>query len=187
MQKQTTIQFNTYNTRRNLPPQTGRKREESNFLGAFERSLLSKVFTTGLGGKHFSMFNYGTADLVWLLPSRKTLHGKDNTLHAFETKMKNWRRAFQQAYRYSYYSDSSYVVLPPKSGIVASRYLSLFETNNIGLWTYNPATDSICQIFTPRNHAPRNPEAKCRAISIISSRVQLSKRHKTLNAFANCL
>lgn len=187
MNKPITVQFNTYNTRRNLPPKIGRKREEANFLGAFERNLLSNVFTTGFGGKHFSMFNYGIADFVWLLPAQRNLNSPDTILHTFETKIKNWRRAFQQAYRYSYYSDVSYVVLPPSSGVVASRYLSLFQINNIGLWTYNPVTDSICRIFTPEKPIPRNPEAKNRAIDAISLRVQLSKRAKTLNAFADCL
>lgn len=187
MSNPTTLRFKVYNTRRNLPPKIGRKRGEANFLCAFERYLLSNIFTTGYGGQHFSLSNYGIADFVWLLPSNNATQSIKSTLHAFETKITDWRRALQQAYRYSYYSDASYVVLPPSSGVVASRYLSLFQMNNIGLWTYNPITDTICRIFTPKNPAPRNPEAKSKAINVISSRIQLSKRFKSLNAFANCL
>jgi hypothetical protein len=187
MTKPTTVRFNTYNTRRNLPPDSGRKRGEANFLGAFERHLLSNVFTAGFGGKHFSLSNYGVADFVWLLPPPKKQKNGVFKLYAFETKIKNWRRAFQQAYRYSYYSDVSYVVLPPDSGEVASRYLDLFQLHNIGLWTFDPSIGSICQIANPQNPMARNPIAKNKAVNVISSRIQLSKRPESLNAFANCL
>jgi hypothetical protein len=86
--------------------------------------------------------------------------------------MKNWRRAFQQAYLYSYYSDVSYVVLPPNSGVVASQYLSLFQLHNIGLWTYDRSKDLIQQVFTPQNPAARNPVARQKAIEVISTKVK---------------
>ena len=187
MNKTSTLKFNTFNTRRNLPPETGRKRGEANFLGAFERHLLSNVFESGFGGKNFSLFNYGVADFVWMLPPFLTPKKNACTLYAFETKIKNWRRAFQQAYLYSYYSDISYVVLPPDSGLVASKYLSLFQLHNIGLWTFDCSNDSIQQLFVPQNPVARNPSAKNKAVNAIISRIQLSKRPETLNAFANCL
>ena len=187
MTKPTTVKFNTYNTRRNLPPETGRKRGESNFLCAFERHLLSNFFTDGYGGKHFSLSNYGVADFVWMLPALKKKKNNEYTIYAFEIKIKDWRRAFQQAYRYSYYSDGSFVILTPETGEIASRYLPLFQLHNIGLWTYDFSIDSIKKIFTPKNTFARNEDAKIRAVNAISSSLQLSKRTKKLNAVAHCV
>ena len=137
-----TITFTTYNTRRNLPPTIGRKRGEANFLGAFERYLLSNVFQNGVSGKNFSLANYGIADLVWFMPTSASLF-------AFETKLENWRRAFQQAYRYSYYSDSSFVVLPPEKSTSAVRNLDLFHLHKIGLWLFDKKSNTINKIYTP--------------------------------------
>lgn len=174
MVNSSTVKFNNYNPRRNLPPDTGRKRAESNFLGSFERYLIANIFNHGFGGRHFYLGNYGIADFIWLFPSKKKLKQESTLLHAFETKMKDWRRAIQQAYRYSYYSDASFVVLPPHTSEVAKNYLTLFKHNNIGLWSYDPKEHSLDKIFAPRKTGPRNKDAKRKAISIISSRVNLS-------------
>lgn len=174
MTKPTTVRFNTYNTRRNLPPETGLKRGEANFLGAFERYLLSNVFTTGFGGKHFSLSNYGIADFVWLIPPKeKSTGGFSESLYAFETKLENWRRAFQQAYRYSYYSDTAIVVLPPEKSKCAVSNLDLFQTHGIGLWFFDKNNSVIERAYTPATSAARNPDARKKAIETISSKIKL--------------
>jgi hypothetical protein len=173
MPKLKTIRFNAYNTRRNLPADTGRKRGESNFLGAFERYLLSSVYTCGVGGRYFPLSNYGMADFVWLLPAERKANATQGYLHSFETKLHDWRRAFQQAYRYSYFSDASFVVLPPTLGAVAEKYLSLFQTHSIGLWTFDPQANKLNRVFTPEASAPRNAEAKKKAVQVIASRGNL--------------
>ncbi len=175
MTKAVSLRFNTYNTRRNLPAKTGRKRGEANFLGAFERCLLAEVFDTGFGGKNFGLSNYGIADLVWLLPPEE--HSKDRnaaSLYAFETKLENWRRAFQQAYRYSYYSDTAIVVLPPEKSRCAIANLDLFQMHGIGLWLFDKKYACIEHIYTPSKSAARNPDARKKAIEAISTRIKLS-------------
>jgi hypothetical protein len=175
MTKPTTVRFNAYNTRRNLPPETGRKRGEANFLCAFERYLLSNVFTTGFGGKHFSLSNYGMADFVWFIPPKKKHNdGFSASLYAFETKLENWRRAFQQAYRYSYYSDRAVVVLPPEKSKCAIANLDLFQMHGIGLWLFDKKKDSIERAYTPSTSVARNPDARKKAIETISTKVKLS-------------
>jgi hypothetical protein len=175
MTKPTTVRFKAYNTRRNLPPETGRKRGEANFLGAFERYLLSNVFTTGFGGKHFSLSNYGVADFVWLLPQKNNLDGDYSaSLFAFETKLENWRRAFQQAYRYSYYSDAAFVVLPPDKSKCAKNNLDLFQQHGIGLWLFDKQNGYIERVYTPPTNIARNIDARKKAIAAISAKVKLS-------------
>jgi hypothetical protein len=179
MIKPAIIRFNSYNTRRNLPPKTGRKRGESNFLGAFERYLRATVFTTGFGGKHFSLSNYGVADFIWLLPPTNNRDGGYGaSLFAFETKLENWRRAFQQAYRYSYYSDAAFVVLPPEKSKCAKTNLDLFQQHGIGLWLFDKQKGYIERIHTPSTNTARNIDARKKAIAAISAKVKLSKFFK---------
>jgi hypothetical protein len=169
MNKPKSLNFNTYNTRRNLPPEIGRKRGEANFLGAFERNLISKVFKTGYGGRNFSLANYGIADLIWFLPEKN----RDSaTLYAFETKLANWKRAFQQAYRYSFYSDVSCVVLPAQKSKPAVANIDLFELHGIGLWLFDKDSTIIEKVFTPFKSCARNPEVRQKVIDTLSAKVK---------------
>jgi len=187
MTQQNVIRFKTFNPRRNLPEHIAQKRTESIFLGAFERYLLSSVFPVGSGGRYFSMASYGIADFVWMLPKKKHTHYQpDGVLYAFETKMKDWRRALQQAYRYSYFSDISLVVLPPKSGSVALSYMSIFKINNIGLWIFNQHENVLHKAFTPRKFSARNPQAKAKAIRMLGSRIKLSQFPEKTDTLAYC-
>jgi hypothetical protein len=187
MTKPTSVRFNSYNTRRNLPPEIGRKRGEANFLCAFERFLLSSYFTTGFGGKHFSLSNYGIADFVWFIPSGDARNAElCASLYAFETKLENWRRAFQQAYRYSYYSDASFVVLPHDKSNRAIANLDLFKFHGIGLWLFDKRNSSIEQVFTPQKTAARNASAKQKAIKAISGKINFCKFPEQSNSLLYC-
>ena len=183
MTQQNVIRFKTYNPRRNLPEHISQKRTESIFLGAFERYLLASVFPIGCGGRYFSMPSYGIADFVWMLPKKKHTHNQpDGVLYAFEAKMKDWRKALQQAYRYSYFSDISLVVLPPQSGNVALNYMSIFKINNIGLWIFNQNEKVLHKAFTPSKFSARNPQAKVNAMKMLSSRIKLRKLSEITDA-----
>jgi hypothetical protein len=136
--------------------------------------LLANVFTTGVGGKHFSLSNYGIADLVWFIPPKgKSSGGFSASLYTFETKLENWRRAFQQAYRYSYYSDMSIVVLPPEKSKCAIANLDLFQMHGIGLWLFDKKNTCIEHVYTPSTGAARNPDARKKAIDAISTKIKL--------------
>jgi hypothetical protein len=175
MEQQKLIKFNTFNTRRNLPSKTGRKRGEANFLGAFERKLRSSVFTSGYGGKQFSLSNYGIADFIWVTSHNKKIATQDQSIsnvYAFETKLKNWRKAFQQAYRYSYFADISCIVIPPEVAKPALKNLELFKTCNVGLWLFDHKNTIIEQVFTPTEARAKNITAREKALTEISSRVK---------------
>src|SRR3990172_7825681 len=95
------IPFNKH-PRRNLPKHSSNKRTESYFVLAGERTdhqeMLNKI------SKHCQPFEFkiarelhipglGIADIISVFTkSRKT------TLHAFEMKIKDWRKALAQAY-----------------------------------------------------------------------------------------
>lgn len=52
---------------------------------------------------------------------------------AIEAKLKNWKRALFQAYRYNFVADKSFVVLPEKNIKPALANISEFEFFNVGL------------------------------------------------------
>lgn len=52
---------------------------------------------------------------------------------AIEAKLKNWKRALMQAYRYKWFADYSYVVLDNAHIKTALENIELFKRYNIGL------------------------------------------------------
>jgi predicted nuclease with RNAse H fold len=59
------------------------------------------------------------------------------TLVAFEAKLENWRRAFDQAYRNTAYADRVYVLLPPTAAQRAMQNREQFELRGIGLCSFD--------------------------------------------------
>lgn len=60
---------------------------------------------------------------------------------AIELKLKDWKRAMKQAFRYRCFSNIVYVVLPENTANRAKSNTSLFEQYNIGLATFNTDQD----------------------------------------------
>lgn len=56
---------------------------------------------------------------------------------AIEAKLKNWKRALQQAYRYKWFSSKAYVVLPSNNIKSALNNLELFKKYGVGLASIN--------------------------------------------------
>jgi len=52
---------------------------------------------------------------------------------AIEAKLRDWRRALKQAYRYKWFADKSFVFLPSENTVVPQQNLHLFERYNVGL------------------------------------------------------
>lgn len=168
------------NPRRNLPVFTSRKRTESNFLRAFERAYFSKAQKKGVAKSDFDLPGYGIADLVWISwkSSRNEHEGtaieckkKPMRVLAFEMKIKDWRGALQQAFRYSYFADQSIVVLPPATAHIASGFKDEFRILGIGLWSFDSKSGLIRTLIAPRRKKARSHVAREKAIaSLLGSR-----------------
>ncbi len=165
---------------RNLPGISSRRSGETHFSRAFQRAFLSLAETRGIGGHEFIMPGYGIADFVWA--QDRTRNGKGNAIHsrqlpdtitAFEMKLSDWRRALRQAYRYTYFSDRTIIVLPKKAGDAAKPALPLFKDLGIGLWIFHKDMDKISKIFTPRPRRPKNPSAHLRALEVLRRKFDL--------------
>lgn len=72
---------------------------------------------------------------------------------AIEAKLKNWKRALQQAYRYRWFAEYSYVVLDQHYSSSALDNLCEFQKLNVGLASIN--TEGKVQIhFKPQIQKP---------------------------------
>lgn len=65
--------------------------------------------------------------------SHKKYAGALEDCLAIEAKLKNWKRALEQAYRYRWFSNKSFVMLPGENINPALKNISLFEKYGVGL------------------------------------------------------
>jgi hypothetical protein len=72
---------------------------------------------------------------------------------AIEAKLKNWKRALDQAYRYKWFATQSYVILDSKHVLPAYKNIEKFINLNVGLAEINP--DGLLKIlFKPSEEKP---------------------------------
>lgn len=168
--------------RRNLPPVSSRRRGESVFSRAFQRAFLTLDGNRGLGGREFVVPGYGIADFVWAASKARNGNGNGHaapvTMTAFEMKLSDWPRALHQAYRYTYFSDRTIVVLPAQVGRAAKEALPLFRDLGVGLWVFKKEEQKITKVFTPRAKSPKNPAARERALATLRRKFDLGGRRK---------
>lgn len=72
---------------------------------------------------------------------------------AIEAKLKNWKRALLQAYRYRWFADYSYVVLDLDYSKPALNNIEMFKNYNIGLLTIS-SNGIIQKHFKPKKIKP---------------------------------
>jgi len=151
-------------------------------MRAFERAYLAQK-KAGVWTKEFSAAKFGIADMVWIAWSGETgdftalslereLRKRD--LFAFEGKLKDWRKALSQAYRYRYYADKAIVVMPQESSQSAEKHTEAFKMAKVGLWTFDRATGKIKKHYTPVGVKSLNKKARLEAIAWLSAQMDLS-------------
>ena len=175
------IDFDTFDPRRNLPSAVGRKRGESNYAAAFARAFVTDRAGKGVGGRHFAVPGYGIADFLWVDTSDSA---SSPMLTAFEMKLKDWKKALGQAYRYSYFADHAVVVLPPGSIGRARANMNVFRKMGIGLWSFDATSETIDTIHHPRTCKPRNGNAKEKAVALLRRRSKFRNLFEQSDAVA---
>jgi hypothetical protein len=175
--------FGTYNTRRNLPSHTGRRRAESNFLGAFLKSFMAQARKDCWYGRNFAIPGCGVADCIIVEPGISTEHFSDVRLLAFEAKLADWRQALKQAYRYRYYADAAIVVLPLAASRVALCNRDMFRQLGVSLWTFNEDSRTITSRIAVKLPSPLNSRKRMEALLRIRRHaVQFSQLLKEIKA-----
>lgn len=151
--------------RKNLNNKSSRKRTEINLQKKIEKLLL-QFHENAIGLRELEIHGYGIADFVLF----NNINNKCN-INAYEIKIRDWRKALQQAYRYSYYANQSIVIMPLENIPNGNEKLSLFKTMNIGLWGFDSQENQINKIFTPQKKKPKNNSAKIKALDFIKGKI----------------
>lgn len=76
---------------------------------------------------------------------------------AIELKLKNWKQALKQAYKYKSFSNYSFVVLDEINLKAAINNLEMFKNFNIGLSSFNPKKE-LKIVYYPNFEIPFNPQ-----------------------------
>ena len=96
---------------------------------------------------------------------------------SFELKLKNWRGAMIQAFRYRSFSDYSYVVLPEETAGKAFNHINLFKKYGIGLISFRK--DKYFIMYSPIQNRPLSLQLREKAETKI--RRSRKKSHETVN------
>jgi len=117
---------------------------------------------------------FGVPDYVFYAKQKQ-----DVSIISFELKLKNWKRAAKQAFRYKSFSNISYVVLSSNNINAALNNIEFFEKYNIGLAKFGNNNDFEI-LFKPKLNTPfsENLNNKLRQ-TIIRSR----KKTKNIEVF----
>lgn len=117
---------------------------------------------------------FGVPDFVFY--SKKE---EEVSIIAFELKLKNWRKAAKQAFRYKSFSNISYVVLASKKANAAFNNIAFFEKYNIGLARFN--TDSDFEIlYKPELSIPYSENLNLKLVETLSASRKKSRNTETL-------
>lgn len=176
-------EYSSHKPEYNFPNRKIKQNPEAEFAEQFARSYQRKFLEIhSRTSKQRTLFirevpvsGNGIADLLvfsWAhvpghdIPSPFELKNFAPTLRSFEIKLSNWRRGLMQAHRYCYFSHASILVLPWNKLKAVETQLNMFKILRIGLWLFEPETDRIMNIFTPRPREPRMIKYTQKAIDL---------------------
>ena len=169
--------------RANLNNASSRKRTESNFLRSFEPVVFCSCQCRGSGNRRVLARRFRHCRSRCISWTRKSQSGEFTALSlekqlsrrqmfAFEGKIKDWRRALQQAFRYRYFADKAIVVMPQTCSAAALNNLDTFRQAFVGFWTFDTAFSVVREHYTPVRTRAFSAEARLKAIRMLSSKVK---------------
>lgn len=137
-------------------------RFESNLVEEFLCATQNTVAWNQM--KTSTEFNYqrGRTDIIAI--------DQDGVLIAVEAKLKKWRDALHQAYRNTCFANRSYVLLPEKTALVASKYIAEFKRRKVGLCYL--LDGKIVILFEPPMVDPIQPWLSKFAIDAIFTQIE---------------
>jgi len=82
-----------------------------------------------------------------------------NFVHNFaiEAKLKDWKKALKQAYRYKWFAEYSFVVLDAHYAKPALKNITIFEKYNVGLASVT-VDGKLKRHFNPKKEMPLDPK-----------------------------
>lgn len=89
---------------------------------------------------------------------------------SIELKLKTWKKALQQAFRYKCFSNIAYVVLPSNRINPAKKNIDVFKQYNIGLASFDVEQDFNI-IFEPKSSAPYSKVLSKKLIDLFNNKI----------------
>jgi hypothetical protein len=106
---------------------------------------------------------------TWMKVQRPQL--LSTRIHAFEAKLRDWKRALRQAYRYRDYACQTWVLLDASSVGPAISNLDQFARLNVGLVALS-SDGHVMTYFQPQTSLPRSAIRFWQANAVIAHRLQ---------------
>lgn len=117
---------------------------------------------------------FGIPDFVFYNKKQQNI-----SIVSFELKLKNWRKATKQAFRYKSFSNIAYVVLPEKTAKTAMKNVAMFKKYNIGLASFD--LSSVLEIlYKPELSHPYSDSLNLKLIEELKGSKKKSKNIETL-------
>jgi hypothetical protein len=117
---------------------------------------------------------FGVPDFVYY-----AIQQHEVSIISFELKLKDWKRAVKQAFRYKSFSNISYVVLSAKNANAALNNIEMFEKYNIGLAKFDSNSDFEI-LYKPETCKPFSDNLNTKLIETISSSRKKAKNFELL-------
>jgi len=90
-----------------------------------------------------------------------------NKVYAVEAKLKDWKRALKQAFRYKDYANRSWVVMDEKHINPARKNLSMFQALGVGLASIS-TEGQLQKLWVPDEEIPKLPVSQWYANAVIA-------------------
>ena len=148
------------------------------FSSELEMSVkFEKYLKSNFGNSYLKEYQglFGIPDFVFYAKRKDEI-----SIISFELKLKNWRKAAKQAFRYKSFSNIAYVVLSSESINTALNNIEVFQKYNIGLAKFN-IESSFEILYKPQQGVPYSEELNKKIIDSISNS---RKKAKNIEVFA---
>lgn len=140
--------------------------------------MFEKFLKTNFGNSYLKEYQglFGIPDFVIYSKQQKKV-----SIVSFELKLKDWKRASKQAFRYKSFSDIAYVVLSAQNASTALNHISHFEKYNIGLAKFD-TTNELEILFKPKMAKPYSENLSKKILSAVSNS---RKKTRNIDVFIN--
>ncbi|MCK9282577.1 MAG: hypothetical protein M0P71_18325 [Melioribacteraceae bacterium] len=138
--------------------------------------LFEKFLKVNFGNTYFKEYQglFGIPDFVFY-----SKYEDEVAVISFELKLKDWKRAAKQAFRYKSFSNIAYVVLSSKSVNSALNNIELFERYHIGLAKFDNESDFEI-LYKPESSKPFSDILSQKLVNSIVSNRKRSKNCEIL-------
>lgn len=141
------------------------------------------VRSTGLSREHTRRAVASLCRLGWATQTKRGLFCRSHELvipnfeiTAFEFKLKDVRRAVQQAIRYRQFAHSAVVVLPEERAASLLRISNLVSGATLGSATFDASTSKVRFCVRPRIHRPRSSHAQMHVVGRLIQHMEFGDR-----------